>query len=132
VRQFTTGATRDNEEGKLDYEGFLSPSVLEAYAKYMHKTRKQADGHWRSSDNWQKGIPKESYMKSMWRHFFDVWAIHRGYRRDVTLEEALCACLFNVMGYLHELTAKCNCKDERVAQELSGSWRCLPCGREVK
>jgi len=29
IRQFTTGATRDTSDGKLDYEGFISPLVLE-------------------------------------------------------------------------------------------------------
>jgi hypothetical protein len=66
MREFETGATRNPEEGKLDYEGFLSPLVLECYAKYMHEHRLQSDGKLRDSDNWQKGIPKEVYMKSGW------------------------------------------------------------------
>lgn len=100
MREFKTGATRDTDEGKLDYEGFLSHPVLRRYAEYMHKNREQADGKFRPSDNWQKGIPKDAYMKSMWRHFMDVWHGHR--KTDEDMEEALCALLFNVMGYLHE------------------------------
>ena len=103
MRQFPTGATRDTEEGKLDYEGFLSPYVLERYAMYMNKCRTQADGGLRDSDNWQKGIPKAVYMKSMFRHFMDVWFGHRVVQRRWSVEEGLCALLFNVMGYLHEL-----------------------------
>jgi hypothetical protein len=110
IRQFTTGATRDTDEGKYDYEGFLSPSVIERYGAYMNKHRKQADGKLRASDNWQHGIPKDAYMKSMWRHFLDAWFIHRGYKRfdkqrneEITLDEAFCAILFNVMGYLYEI-----------------------------
>ena len=80
--------------------------------------------------NWQKGIPLNAYMKSGWRHFMDWWECHRGpqywpdYRDcdhecedcnfidcdcadcfaiDSGLEDALCALLFNVMGYLHEI-----------------------------
>jgi len=117
-RTFGTGATRDTEEGKLDYEGFLSPIVLERYARYMHKNREQSDGSVRSADNWQKGIPFEVYMKSLWRHFMDVWTKHRemhgwegwdGSVEELTdpyaiaFEEALCGVLFNTMGYLHEL-----------------------------
>ena len=109
MRAFNSGATRDSEEGKYDYEGFLSPIVLERYGKYMHKHRQQSDGSLRASDNWQFGIPKEVYMKSMWRHFLDVWFIHRGYKRfdkqrneEITIQEALCALLFNVMGLLFE------------------------------
>lgn len=102
-RQFETGAYRDTEDGKYDYEGFLSPAVLERFAKYMHEHRLQSNGEMRSSDNWQKGIPTDVYMKSMFRHFMDVWSEHR-YPIDAEVqEEALCALLFNVQGYLFEL-----------------------------
>lgn len=103
MRTFDTGATRDTDADKLDYEGFLSPLVLERYAEYMHKNRLQADGKLRASDNWQKGIPRSAYMKSLWRHFMDVWKLHRDCKAAVTLEEALCAVLFNSMGMLHEV-----------------------------
>ena len=102
IRTFATGATRDTSEDKLDFEGFLCPRVLTAYAEYMHKNRKQSDGNLRDSDNWQKGIPQDAYMKSMYRHFMDVWKNHR----DIETEEDditnLCALLFNVSGLLHE------------------------------
>ena len=104
MRVFETGATRNVEDGKLDYEGFLSPLVIERYAQYMHKHQKQEDGTYRESDNWQKGIPKDVYIKSAWRHFFEWWYCHRasfGYQERII--EALCALLFNVMGYLHEV-----------------------------
>jgi hypothetical protein len=108
MRNFDSGATRDSDEGKYDYEGFLSPLVIERYGEYMHQNRVQADGKLRDSDNWQKGIPMEAYMKSGWRHFMDWWINHRhpeviNYDK---LEEALCALMFNVMGYLHELLKK--------------------------
>ena len=111
VRTFCTGATRDSEEGKMDYEGFLSPLTLRRYAQYMHKHRKQSDGKMRASDNWQKGIPLAAYMKSLWRHLVDLWEMHRDpdpayYDDDDTpddMEEALCAIIFNASGYLHEL-----------------------------
>lgn len=99
MRHFKTGATRNNDEDKVDYEGFLSPLAIEAYGEYMHKAREQDDGSIRDSDNWQKGIPIPEYMKSMWRHFFSVWKKHRA-GEDNT--EDLCALLFNVQGYLHE------------------------------
>ncbi len=100
MREFETGATRDTDEGKHDYEGFLSPLVIERFGEYMTKHRKQADGNLRDSDNWQKGIPQDAYMKSGWRHFLDWWKFHRGHGGDI--EEILCAVMFNVMGYLHE------------------------------
>jgi len=105
VRQFTTGATRDTDKYKFDYEGFLSPQVLYAYAQYMHKHRKQSDGTLRDSDNWQKGIPRAQYMKSLWRHFMEFWSWHRNScgHYDEIATELLCAIMFNTMGYLHEV-----------------------------
>ena len=103
IREFKTGATRDTDLNKLDYEGFLSPIALKRFAEYMNKHRKQSDGNLRDSDNWQRGIPKEEYMKSAWRHFMDLWSFHRGYKGRETIEEALCGLLFNTMGYMHEL-----------------------------
>ena len=102
IRVFNTGATRDTDEGKHDYEGFLSPLVMRRFGEYMNKHRKQSDGSLRDSDNWQKGIPKDAYIKSAFRHFLDWWLEHRGYSGRENIEEALCALLFNVQGYLHE------------------------------
>jgi len=113
MRKFDTGATRDNEEGKYDYEGFLSPLFLEAFGAYMNEHRKQADGELRDSDNWQKGIPLTAYIKSMFRHFVDLWFLHRGYKRfdkkdghELTIIEICCAIMFNVQGYGHETIKK--------------------------
>jgi hypothetical protein len=103
VRQFDTGATRDIDVDKYDYEGFLSPLVIERYGAYMHKNRLQRDGSLRDSDNWQKGIPLAAYIKSMYRHFMSVWKLYRGLKSEEDLEEALCGVLFNSMGYLHEV-----------------------------
>ena len=110
MRRFESGATRDTDEGKLDYESFFSPLVLKRRAEYMHEHRIQADGSLRPGDNWQKGIPPNEYMKSMFRHFMDAWTTHRagnelgwddGTQADMAY--ALCAIMFNAEGYLHEL-----------------------------
>jgi len=111
MRNFDTGATRDTDEGKNDYEGYLSFPVIEAYGNYMTQHRKQADGKLRDSDNWQKSFGDKHYdvcIKSLWRHFLDFWAIHRGYKRidkinghEITLIEAGCAMLFNIIAYMH-------------------------------
>ena len=111
VREFGTGATRDLDANKLDFEGFLSPLVLERYAEHMHKARRMPDGSMRESDNWQLGIPVGVYIKSLWRHFFAVWKLWRGLPvtevvkgETITkdLETELCALLFNASGMLHE------------------------------
>ena len=115
VRTFGTGATRDLDANKLDYEGFLSPLVLKRYAEHMHRARKMPDGSMRESDNWQLGIPQVAYMKSLLRHTFDVWSTYRGIpvyepsknpaEVDILkdMETELCAVLFNASGMLHEI-----------------------------
>ena len=110
VREFLTGATRSPIGDKYQYEGFLSPTVIHRYAEYMHKHRFQVDGQIRAADNWQKGMPLESYIDSGWRHFMDWWLHHRGQERlaTETLEESLCALMFNTMGYLHEVLKEKN------------------------
>ena len=114
MRKFPTGATRDTDDTKLDFDGFLSHAVLTRYAQYLDKHRVQSDGNVRDSDNWQKGIPRTVYMKSAWRHFMEWWGLHRNpvaygvnepcasARQSKDLEEAICAVIFNAMGYLHE------------------------------
>ena len=114
MRKFETGATRDTDTNKYDYEGFYSPLVMERFAKYMHKHRVQADGNLRDSANWQKGIPKDAYVKSAFRHFIDWWTQHRGYAGHDELEESICALLFNAQGYLFELLK------EKYEQEATG------------
>jgi penicillin-binding protein-related factor A (putative recombinase) len=118
IRKFKTGATRDVEVGKLDYEGFLSPIVLKAFAEYMNKHRVQTDGEVRDSDNWQKGIPKSSYMKSLFRHFMDLWMEHRGYESRDGIKDALYGIIFNSMGYLFELL-----KEEGVGKKQAATYR---------
>ena len=107
MREFDTGATRDSDDGKPDYEGFFSPLCIESYGRYMHKHRKQKDGKLRASDNWQRGITPDAYMKSLLRHTVDLWLIHRGFRccgrEGETVEDLLNAIHFNSDGYLFEL-----------------------------
>jgi hypothetical protein len=103
MRVFNTGATRNDNNDKFDYEGFLSPFVLERYAQYLHKHRKQTDGKMRDADNWQKGIPTEAYMESLLRHVMEVWKDHRGAEcSEEEFQDSLCAIIFNAMGYLFE------------------------------
>ena len=107
---FETGATRSTDEGKPDFEGFLSPEVLTIYANYMNHHRIQRDGQVRASDNWQLGIPPDRYVKSLVRHVFELWSMWRGHGRinadngrPFTFEDVLCAIMFNTMGLLFEL-----------------------------
>lgn len=106
MRVFATGATRDLDETKIDYEGHISPLVTKRYGQYMHEHRKQADGKMRASDNWQLGIDKTAYLKSLVRHMEDVKLIWDGYPDEATepdMEKALCAVIFNAQGLMFEI-----------------------------
>ncbi len=130
IRQFDSGATRDTVTDKLDFDGFLCPLVLKRYAEYMNDNREQSDGKLRDSDNWQKGIPKEAYMKSMWRHFFAVWSGWRS-KRKIVSEEDLCALMFNVMGMLHEIKKEQAHEETEKSHADSYAW-CLVTGLDPR
>lgn len=106
MRNFKTGATRDEDVTKNDYEGCLSPLVIKAYGDYMTKHRVQSNGELRTSDNWQKLFGEKHYdvcMKSLWRHVLDLWLFHRGFQGRETIEDALNGILFNTIAYYHKL-----------------------------
>ena len=108
MRKFASGATRDKDDDKLSYIKALSPIVLRRYVEYIGKHRLQADGNLRDWDNWKKGIPKEAYLDGLGRHFLAVWLLCDGFPTDdnhgpVTLQDSLCAVIFNSQGMLYEL-----------------------------
>ena len=115
MRTATTGATRDDNNGKFDYFKFFSVVALNAYVAYMYEKRTQPDGALRSADNWQKGMPRHWYSESAERHLLDVVYHTKGYPElaEEDLVTALCALLFNTQAYLHEVLI------ERSVEELS-------------
>jgi hypothetical protein len=120
-REFDTGATRSSQEGRIDPEGFLSPLSIERYCEYLLKHQVQANGEIRASDNWQKGMPRATYIKGLWRHFLHAWQRHRGWavndpKAAADLEEDLCAIIFNAQGYLHEVL-----REEREREQWNTS-----------
>jgi hypothetical protein len=72
-------------------------------AQYVDKHRTQPDGSRRNSDNWKRGIPLDSYRKSLWRHFFDASKLSSQGTIGEIIEDALCGVIFNAQGWLHEL-----------------------------
>jgi len=98
-RYFESGAYRDDNTGKPDYSGFLSPAVLVMFGKYMMKHQLQSDGVMRDSDNWKAGIPKEDCFESLVRHIMDLWLEEDGFQSRDGVEEALGGILFNAMAY---------------------------------
>ena len=126
MRHFGTGATRDQDTSKFDYEGFNSPLVEKAFASYMNTHRIQPDGSVRASDNWQLGIPLDAYIKSLIRHVEDLRLHHRGVGDeavDSDLISVLCAIRFNVNGYLLEVL-----KAKRAQRAAFDGERCIDCG----
>lgn len=117
IRQFESGATRDTAEGKLDPEGFTHPMVMKQFYKYMSMHRLQSNGELRDSDNWQKGIPIDAYMKSLKRHCDEAWLEHRGFDTENGMIANLCGVLFNGLGYLHEILKE----RDWVLQDFDGS-----------
>lgn len=103
MREFATGATRDDAEGKPDYTGYYSPLVTRRFGEYMLKHQRQADGTMRGSDNWKGGMPRKVYHASLKRHMLDVDLEMDGYESRDGLEDALAAIIFNAQGLLYEV-----------------------------
>ena len=108
MRHFDSGAIRDSDADKLDFEGYLSPNVLMEFARYMHRHGQTAEGQ-RASDNWQNGFGEDVVMKSLLRHVMDLWMLHRGYSQErfetgdpVKWADALGGAMFNIMALWHE------------------------------
>ncbi len=104
MRTFPSGATRDSDEGKIDYAGFGSAIVDHFFGAYMHKHRLQSDGVMRASDNWKNGIPIAELWRSARRHMHDV-DLHMDdweeYARDDLLS-SLCGLKFNINAMILE------------------------------
>ena len=102
-RQFSTGATRDTAEGKIDPSRAIHPSVLRMFCDYMLAKAEMPD-HVRSQDNWQRGIPPAELLASLSRHHLDIWSHLKGGPTTEEIDAALNGALFNVMALmLHHL-----------------------------
>lgn len=96
ITTFKSGAIRDNQEGKPDFNETISWTAFNRYAKYM--TGKKAKY---GAGNFKKGIPTSSYVASMLRHV-DKW-MRNTYEngQDELNEDHLSAIVFNVFGIMH-------------------------------
>lgn len=119
MREFKTGATRDEDNDKPDYAGYLSALVIKRFGQYMLKHQRQKDGTKRGSNNWKKGIPKDAYVSSLARHHEDVQLYFEGFDKEMTeaLEDSLCAIIFNAQGLLYEIL-----KEEKSKDNLDYDW----------
>lgn len=99
--KFKTGAVRDTQEGKPNFYECMSPLAYWRYGLYMSKASAKY-----GEDNWTKGIPIESYIKSLERHLVKLKA---ELKYGITMEEGVdhaAAIMFNIMGLLHEQDKK--------------------------
>lgn len=97
VTTFATGAVRDVSSSKEDYVETISYLAIKRYAEYM--TAKQSTY---GRGNWRKGIPVESYEKSLMRHLQKYFANKYDNAGLEPNEDHLAAAMFNLQGLLHE------------------------------
>jgi hypothetical protein len=97
VTHFKSGAIRDDQTGKPDFTETISWTAFNRYAKYMTgKKIKYGQG------NFKKGIPIESYERSLIRHLDKYMRNKYENGKDEPNEDHLSAMVFNVFGIIHE------------------------------
>jgi ERCC4-related helicase len=97
ITKFSTGAIRDNQEGKEDYIETISWTAFKRYAQYMTgKKNKYGAG------NFKKGIPIDNYEKSLVRHLQKYLANKYENGKDEKEEDHISAMVFNLFGIMHE------------------------------
>lgn len=97
VTEFDTGAIRDAQDGKPDFIETLSYSALRRYIGYMTEKKKKY-----GAGNFKKGIPIESYEKSLMRHIDKYMRNKYENGDDEKAEDHLSAMVFNILGIMHE------------------------------
>lgn len=97
VTKFKSGAIRDSQDGKINFIETISYTAHNRYAKYM--TEKQSKY---GKGNFKKGIPIESYEKSLMRHIDKYFRNKYENGQDEINEDHLSAIIFNVYGIMHE------------------------------
>ncbi len=97
MRVFKTGAVRDSEDGKPDFVETVSFTAHHRFVKYMtEKKKKYGEG------NFKKGIPIESYEKSLLRHIDKYFRNKYENGNDEPNEDHLSAMRFNIDGIMLE------------------------------
>ena len=97
ITKFKTGAIRDTQEGKPDFTETISFTAHHRYAKYMTKKKEKY-----GAGNFKKGIPIDSYEKSLLRHIDKYFRNKYEGANDEKDEDHLSAMRFNIDGIMHE------------------------------
>lgn len=97
ITKFKTGAIRDTQEGKIDFVETISFTAHHRYAKYMTEKKKKY-----GAGNFKKGIPIESYERSLLRHIDKYFRNKYENGSDELNEDHVSAMRFNIDGIMHE------------------------------
>lgn len=97
VREFSSGAIRDVEDGKLDFIETISWTAFARYAKYMTEKKKKY-----GSGNFKKGIDIDAYERSLLRHIHKYLVNKYEGGNEEKDQDHLSAIVFNVLGIIHE------------------------------
>lgn len=107
--KFKSGAIRDVQEGKTDFTETISWTAFNRYAKYMtSKASKYGKG------NFKKGIPTDSYERSLIRHLDKYMRNKFENGDDEKDEDHVSAIVFNAFGIMH------NEEQAKLTQKPSG------------
>jgi hypothetical protein len=101
MREFNSGALRDDDTTKPDFIETISWTAFRKFGEYMTGKKKRY-----GQGNFKKGIPIESYEQSLVRHLQKY--LENKYE-DGTCEaeeDHLSAMVFNIFGILHEQERK--------------------------
>ena len=97
IRQFKTGAVRDQDDTKERYVECFSFTAWRRFAQYMKTQEKKYP-----PDNWRKGIPEKEYEQSLMRHLQKYFMNkYEGGQLELDVDH-LAAAYFNLQGIMFE------------------------------
>ena len=106
MRKFKTKATRDSDDGKINY-AHISAIADRMYCEYMHSNRIQKNGKLRAADNYKLGMPFKVFLKSFNGHLQDLKLLLEGVevmegKKQLTFFDAIMGIRFNLDGLMME------------------------------
>lgn len=105
MRKFNTGAVREDEQLKPDFIETVSWTAFRRFGEYMTgKKKRYGEG------NFKKGIPIESYERSLVRHLQKYLENKYEDGTHEVEEGHLEAIIFNTFGIIHE--------EERIKKDV--------------
>lgn len=94
MRQWATGAVRDDDAGKPRYD-LISPLALRRVAMRCTEGAKKY-----GEENWRMGIPRRQILASAMRHL-EAWRCRVESPAEEGDEDHLAACVWNLLALMH-------------------------------